>query len=86
MFYFLVRRPGPSRLGDMGLQRRLVTARSRDDHLQQPADLFYGDRRAGVKDAWNNHWWLATHVEDVSPEQLRQREAEFRTTSTGSNR
>jgi PhnB protein len=41
--------------------------------LQEPADQFYGDRTAGVKDAFGNQWWLATHVEDVSPEEMRRR-------------
>ena len=41
--------------------------------LQEPADQFYGDRNAGVKDASGNMWWIATHKEDVSPEELRRR-------------
>jgi hypothetical protein len=28
---------------------------------------------AGVADAQGNQWWLATHVEDVPPEELRRR-------------
>ena len=46
--------------------------------LEPPTDQFYGDRRAGVADAWGNHFWIATHVEDVGEEQLRIREREFR--------
>jgi len=42
--------------------------------LREPADQFYGDRSAGVKDAFGNHWWLATHVEDVSPEEMERRQ------------
>lgn len=48
------------------------------ERLEEPADQFYGDRRAGVKDRWNNHWWLATHVEDVDEQELKVREQEFR--------
>ena len=44
--------------------------------LQEPADMFYGDRNAGVKDPLGNHWWLATHLEDVPPEELARRIAE----------
>lgn len=33
--------------------------------LSEPTDEFYGDRRAGIEDAWKNQWWIATHVEDV---------------------
>lgn len=41
--------------------------------LREPADQFYGDRSAGVKDLAGNHWWIATHIEDVSREELRLR-------------
>jgi len=43
--------------------------------LREPADQFYGDRSAGVKDAFGNQWWLATHIEDVSPQELQKRAA-----------
>lgn len=45
--------------------------------LMQPADQFWGDCNAGVKDASGNYWWIATHQEDVSPEELATREAAF---------
>ena len=32
---------------------------------EEPADQFYGDRRANVVDAAGNQWFIATHVEDV---------------------
>jgi PhnB protein len=41
--------------------------------LREPANQFYGDRSAGVKDPSGNMWWLATHVEDVSPEEMKRR-------------
>lgn len=41
----------------------------------EPGDQFYGDRNAGVKDPVGNTWWMATHIEDVSPEELRKRSA-----------
>jgi PhnB protein len=34
---------------------------------------FYGDRAGAVKDEWGNVWWIATHVEDVDPEELERR-------------
>ncbi|MCH7472892.1 VOC family protein [bacterium] len=43
------------------------------DSLQEPADQFYGDRNAGVKDQCGNHWWIATHIEDVSAEEIQRR-------------
>jgi PhnB protein len=41
----------------------------------EPADQFYGDRRANVIDSAGNQWFIATHVEDVSPEELERRAA-----------
>ena len=40
---------------------------------QEPTDMFYGDRNAGVKDPAGNSWWMATHIEDVSDEELAER-------------
>ena len=42
--------------------------------VNEPRDEFYGDRMAGVKDFLGNTWWIATHVEDVSEEELRIRQ------------
>ena len=36
------------------------------------ADQFYGDRTAGVVDPFGHRWYLATHVRDVSTEELQQ--------------
>jgi PhnB protein len=33
--------------------------------FQEPTDQFYGDRSAGVRDAFGNTWYIATHVKDV---------------------
>jgi PhnB protein len=44
--------------------------------VMEPANQFYGDRNAGVKDSNGNQWWMGTHVEDVSPEELERRAAE----------
>ena len=41
--------------------------------LREPMTTFYGDRSAGVKDPGGNSWWIACHVEDVSPEELVRR-------------
>ncbi len=45
--------------------------------LREPADQFYGDHSAGVKDSCGNQWWIATHQEDVSPEELVKRAEAF---------
>jgi uncharacterized glyoxalase superfamily protein PhnB len=44
--------------------------------IMEPADQFYGDRGAGVTDPCGNLWWIGTHIEDVSPEELKRRAAE----------
>jgi PhnB protein len=36
---------------------------------------FYGDRTGGVKDPFGYQWYVATHIEDVSPEELQRRAA-----------
>lgn len=41
-------------------------------HLQ---DQFYGDRSGTIEDPYGHIWTLATHVEDVSPEELEKRMA-----------
>ncbi len=41
--------------------------------LREPSNQFYGDRTGGVKDASGNQWWIATHLEDVSREELEKR-------------
>jgi PhnB protein len=45
--------------------------------IRVPTDEFYGDRSAGVKDPWNNQWWIATHIEDVNPGEMEKRRKEF---------
>lgn len=51
--------------------RRAVDAGARP--VREVADMPYGDRSGGVVDAWGNQWWMATHVEDVSPEEMERR-------------
>ena len=40
---------------------------------REPADQFYGDRSGGVRDKWGNRYYISTHVEDVSPEEMERR-------------
>jgi PhnB protein len=44
--------------------------------IVEPKNEFYGDRAGAVKDEWGNVWWIATHVEDVGPEELERRSQE----------
>jgi PhnB protein len=39
-------------------------------------DQFYGDRSGGVTDPFGHVWYIATHIEDVSPEEIQRRAAE----------
>jgi PhnB protein len=43
--------------------------------IMEPADQFYGDRNAGVKDPTGNLWWIGTHKEDIPREELERRAA-----------
>ncbi len=43
--------------------------------VSEPADQFWGDRMATVKDSFGNTWSLATHREDVTPEEMAKRMA-----------
>jgi len=45
------------------LYRRALTAGATS--FQEPTDQPYGDRNAGVQDAFGNKWYIATHVKDV---------------------
>jgi PhnB protein len=37
---------------------------------------FYGDRSGSFTDPWGHIWYVASHVEDVSPEDMEKRAAE----------
>ena len=44
--------------------------------VQRPvADQFYGDRTGGVTDPFGHVWYIATHKEDVSSEEMKKRVA-----------
>ena len=46
-------------------------------------DQFYGDRSGTVIDPFGHTWTLATHVEDVSPEEMERRLEESRRQQSG---
>jgi len=42
--------------------------------LERPVeDKFYGDRMGGIKDPFGHQWYVGTHIEDVSPEEMKKR-------------
>jgi PhnB protein len=43
--------------------------------LRAVEDKFYGDRSGDIEDPFGHRWSLATHVEDVSPEEMQRRMA-----------
>ena len=36
-------------------------------------DQFYGDRTGSVEDPFGHHWYIATHIEDLTPEEVKRR-------------
>jgi len=40
----------------------------------EPDDMFWGDRMCALRDPFGHKWTLATHVEDVSPEEMQKRQ------------
>ena len=38
--------------------------------VREPTDQFYGDRMAGIEDPFGFQWYVATHIKDVSPEEM----------------
>ena len=41
--------------------------------LKPAQDQFYGDRSGFIQDPFGHLWGIATHVEDVSPEEMKER-------------
>ena len=41
------------------------------------ADQFWGDRFGKLTDPFGHHWGVATHIEDVSPQDMAKRQAEW---------
>lgn len=40
-----------------------------------PTDMFWGDRYCKIQDPFGHHWEIATHKEDVAPEEMAKRMA-----------
>jgi PhnB protein len=45
--------------------------------LMEPKDQFYGDRSGGVRDPVGNHWFIATHKEDLTKQELDKRAEDY---------
>ena len=51
--------------------------------VREPENAFYGDRGSAVLDPFGNSWGIATHVEDVPPDELKRRAEEFQKKMAG---
>jgi PhnB protein len=56
-----------------GVYRRALKAGAKSQ--SEPANMFWGDRMATVQDPFGNRWMIATHVEDVPPQEMEKRAA-----------
>ena len=45
--------------------------------VMEPDDMFWGDRFGSLLDPFGHLWTIATHVEDVSPEEMARRSEEY---------
>ena len=44
--------------------------------LDRPVeDKFYGDRMGAIQDPFGHQWYVGTHIEDVTPEEMKKRMA-----------
>jgi PhnB protein len=59
---------------DAAYQRGLAAGAT---SLQEPADQFYGDRTAGVRDRFGNQWFIGTHLEAMSEDEMKRRNQEY---------
>ena len=41
--------------------------------IQEPTDMFWGDRMGNLEDPFGHQWALATHKEDVAPDEMQKR-------------
>ncbi len=67
---------------DAGYKKALAAGAT---SIMEPTDMFWGDRNAGVKDAFGNQWWIAMRKEIVPPKEMKKRsEAYFKKQSQSS--
>ena len=52
--------------------------------IREPEDQFYGDRAGQFEDPFGHRWSVATHVEDVPPEEMEKRASEAMGGQSGS--
>jgi len=57
------------------LFNRAIKAGARAD--MPPSDMFWGDRYGKFTDPFGHQWGVATHVEDVAPQEMQRRSEEW---------
>ena len=57
--------------------KRALDAGAKTDGDMEVKNQFYGDRSGSLVDPFGHKWTIATHVEDVAPEEMERRMAEF---------
>jgi PhnB protein len=62
---------------------RAVEAGARVDMAVQ--DMFWGDRYGKLTDPFGQQWGIATHKEDVAPEEMKRRQEAFFAKAAGQN-
>jgi PhnB protein len=62
---------------------RAVKAGARVDMPIQ--DMFWGDRYGKLTDPFGQQWGVATHIEDVAPEEIKRRQDTFFAKAAGQN-
>ncbi len=56
-----------------GVFKRAVAAGAKVE--MPPADMFWGDRMGNLVDPFGHKWAIATHTEDVTPDEMEKRMA-----------
>ena len=51
--------------------RKAIALGAKED--QPPTDMFWGDRMGNITDPFGHSWGIATHKEDVSPDEMKKR-------------
>ena len=51
-----------------GMYQRALAAGC--ETVMEPMDAFWGDRYGMVRDPYGHHWGLATHIRDMSPDEM----------------
>jgi PhnB protein len=62
---------------DALFKRALAAGATVAGDMGQMADQFWGDRAGTIGDPYGYHWWIATHKEDLTPQEVQQRQDEW---------